>query len=105
MKNKQKIFIAFVLLVLASLFTLAADGTFSGMLRDYAAVRLENMDMPVHEQTVDIVYEHTSDLGRLTLHPVVYNNPNKTLQFDLSEAYFDFYLDSADVRIGKQKII
>lgn len=105
MRNKQKILIAYLLLILASLSALVADGTFSGMLRDYAVVRLENMDMPVHEQTVDIVYEHTSDLGRLTLHPVLYSNPNKALQFDLSEAYFDFYLDSADVRIGKQKII
>ena len=105
MRIKQKLLFYFLVLIMAGLPSLAANSAFSGMVRDYAAVRTQTMDMPVHEQTLDAFYEHTTDRGQLTLHPVVYSNPNKALQFDLAEAYFDFYLERADVRIGKQKVI
>ncbi len=105
MRIKQKLLFVFLMLIMAGLPSLAANSTFSGMVRDYAAVRTQTMDIPVHEQTLDAFYEHTTDRGQLTFHPVVYSNPNKALQFDLAEAYFDFYLKRADVRIGKQKVI
>jgi len=105
MNIRQKTFVVFLFLTLAGLPAIPANSTFSGMVRDYAAMRLESLDMSVHEQTLDAFYEHTTDMGQLTLHPVVYSNPNKALQLDLAEAYFDFYLDSADVRVGKQKVI
>ncbi len=105
MRIKQKLLFVFLVLIMAGLPSLAANSTFSGMVRDYTALRTQAMDIPVHEQTLDVFYEHTTDKGQLTFHPVVYSNPNKALQFDLAEAYFDFYLERADVRIGKQKII
>lgn len=105
MRIKQKLFFVFLVLMTAGLSSIAANSSFTGMVRDYAAVRTQTMDMPVHEQTLDAFYEHSTDMGQLTLHPVVYSNPNKALQLDLAEAYFDFYLENADVRIGKQKVI
>lgn len=91
----------------ALLFTplFAGDGVFSGMVRDYAAFRFSQTDLPVHEITADVRYEYYGDLGKLTLHPIAYSNPNKDLELSLGEAYVDFYLESTDVRIGMQKVI
>nr|WP_319474289.1 DUF1302 family protein [uncultured Sphaerochaeta sp.] len=83
----------------------AGDGVFSGMVRDYATFRFSQTDMPVHEMTADLRYDYYGGLGKLTLHPVAYSNPNEGVELDLQEAYFDFYLQDADLRVGKQKII
>ena len=59
MNKRQKTLVVFLFLVLAGLPAIPANSTFSGMVRDYAAMRLESLDMSVHEQTLDAFYEHT----------------------------------------------
>ena len=53
MRIKQKLFFVFLVLMTAGLSSIAANSSFTGMVRDYAAVRTQTMDMPVHEQTLD----------------------------------------------------
>ena len=104
MNRRTIVFIT--LLATAMLLPLfAGEGVFSGMVRDYAAFRFSHADIPVHEITADVRFEYYGDLGKLTLHPIAYSNPNKDLELSLGEAYMDFYLESTDVRIGMQKVI
>ncbi len=104
MKHKT-ILLTCIILATFLLPAVAGDGVFSGMVRDYATFRFEQADMPVHEITADLRYDYYGDLGKLTLHPVAYSNPNEGIKLDLQEAYFDFYLQDADIRVGKQKVI
>ena len=104
MKQKN-IVLASILLIVVLSPVVAGDGLFSGMVRDYATLRFDQVDMPVHEITADLKYDYYGDLGKLTLHPVAYSSPNEGVELDLHEAYFDFYLQDADLRVGKQKII
>lgn len=104
MKLKTIIFTCISLTLLLLPIT-ANDGVFSGMVRDYATFRFSQADMPIHEMTADLRYEQYGELGKLTLHAVAYSSPNKPLLFSLDEAFFDFYLQNADVRVGKQKVI
>lgn len=102
----RKILIATSLLMASLLNPLfAGEGVFSGMVRDYAAFRFSQTDIPVHEITADVRFEYFGDMGKLTLHPVAYSSPNKSLELSLGEAYMDFYLQNTDVRIGMQKVI
>lgn len=104
--NKKSTFL--LLLLISVLFApplFAGEGLFSGMVRDYASLRLEAGDIAVHEQTVDVKYEYFGDIGRLYIHPTLYSNPDEPLLFDLKEAYFDFYFSNIDLRVGKQTII
>lgn len=104
MKQKS-IVLASILLIAVLSPAVAGDGVFSGMVRDYATLRFDQTDMPVHEITADLKYDYYGDLGKLTLHPVAYSSPNEGVELDLHEAYFDFYLQDADLRVGKQKVI
>ena len=104
MKQKN-IVLASILLIVVLSPAVAGDGVFSGMVRDYATLRFDQTDMPVHEITADLKYDYYGDLGKLTLHPVAYSSPNEGVELDLHEAYFDFYLQDADLRVGKQKVI
>jgi len=104
MKQKN-IVLASILLIAVLSPAVAGDGVFSGMVRDYATLRFDQTDMPVHEITADLKYDYYGDLGKLTLHPVAYSSPNEGVELDLHEAYFDFYLQDADLRVGKQKVI
>ena len=102
----KKIRIATSLLIAFLLTPLfAGEGEFNGMVRDYAAFRFSEADMPVHEITADVRFEYYGDLGKLTLHPVAYANPNKELELSLGEAYADIYLENTDIRVGMQKVI
>jgi len=83
----------------------AGEGVFSGMVRNYAAFRFSHADIPVHEITADVRFEYYGDMGKLTLHPVAYSSPNKSLELSLGEAYMDFYLPSTDIRVGMQNVI
>jgi len=104
MKHKT-ILLTSIILATVLLPAVAGDGVFSGMVRDYATLRFDQTDMPVHEITADLKYDYYGDLGKLTLHPVAYSSPNEGVELDLHEAYFDFYLQDADLRVGKQKVI
>jgi hypothetical protein len=104
MKQKNIVLASMLLIVVLSP-AVAGDGVFSGMVRDYATLRFDQGDMPVHEITADLTYDYYGDLGKLTLHPVAYSTPNEGVALDLQEAYFDFYLQDADLRVGKQKVI
>ncbi len=102
---KHKILLSASIILTLFLFPATADGALSGMVRDYAAYRFEQTDLPVHEMTADLTYEYYTDSGKLMLHPVAYSNPNEAMQLSLEEAYFDFYLSDLDIRVGKQKVI
>ena len=104
MKQKS-IVLASILLIAVLSPAVAGDGVFSGMVRDYATMRFDQADMPEPEITADLKYDYYGDLGKLTLHPVAYSTPNEGVELDLQEAYFDFYLQDADLRVGKQKVI
>ncbi|MGM0432892.1 MAG: DUF1302 family protein, partial [Spirochaetota bacterium] len=96
----------FAAILLAVPGTVAAkDIDFRGMLRSYTGVRLSELDVAVQEQTVDISLKGWGDKTQITVNPYAYVGPDTDPEIGVREAYVDIFLDSADVRIGKQAII
>jgi hypothetical protein len=95
-----------IMLMVATLSLTAKDIEFDGMLRDYIAYTFDNSEFAVHEQTLDLTLTGWGNNTRMVVNPTIYMGDNqKTLELGIREAYMDFYMDNADIRIGKQAII
>jgi len=104
--NKTKILATLVvLLTIATLSLAAKDIEFNGMLRDYIAYTFEDSELAVHEQTLDFTLAGWGENTHMLVNPTIYMGDNKTLSLGIREAYMDFFLENADIRVGKQAII
>ncbi|MDY0287493.1 MAG: hypothetical protein RBR15_01565 [Sphaerochaeta sp.] len=104
--TKTKILIPLlVLLTITTLSLTARDMEFNGMLRDHIAYTFEDSEFAVHEQTLDLTLAGWGENTSIVVNPTIYMGDNQKLELGIREAYVDFYLEDADIRIGKQAII
>ena len=94
-----------VMLTVATLSLSAKDIEFNGMLRDYIAYTFEDSAFAVHEQTLDLTLAGWGENTHMVVNPTIYMGDNKALSLGIREAYVDFFLENADIRVGKQAII
>ena len=94
-----------IILTIATLSLSAKSIEFNGMLRDYLAYTFEDSTFAVHEQTLDLTLTGWGDNTHMVINPTIYMGDNQALQLGIREAYIDFYLENADIRVGKQAII
>ncbi|NBK20656.1 MAG: hypothetical protein EOM68_01360, partial [Spirochaetia bacterium] len=94
-----------VMLSVATLSLSAKDIEFNGMLRDYIAYTFEDSAFAVHEQTLDLTLAGWGENTHMVVNPTIYMGDNKALSLGIREAYVDFFLENADIRVGKQAII
>ncbi len=105
-QTKKKIVILLaILLSMATLSLSAKDIEFNGMLRDYLAYTFEDSEFAVHEQTLDLTITGWGENTRMVVNPTIYMGDNQALTLGIREAYIDFFLEDADIRVGKQAII
>ena len=104
--NKTKtVAILALLLSMAILSVTAKDIEFNGMLRDYIAYTFEDSEIAVHEQSLDLTITGWGENTRMVINPTIYMGDNKNLELGIREAYFDFFFENTDIRVGKQAII
>lgn len=104
--NKIKPIVVLAALFSFAILTLSAKSIeFNGMLRDYLAYTFANSEFAVHEQALDFTLTGWGEHTRLVVNPTVYMSDDKPLTLGIREAYMDFFLENADIRIGKQAII
>ena len=104
--TKTKLLVTLVIVLTITTLSLGAkDIEFNGMLRDYIAYTFEDSEFAVHEQTLDLTLTGWGENTRMVINPTIYMGDNKTLSLGIREAYIDFFLEDADIRVGKQAII
>lgn len=104
--TKTKLLVTLVIVLTITTLSLGAkDIEFNGMLRDYIAYTFEDSEFAVHEQTLDLTLTGWGENTRMVVNPTIYMGDNKTLSLGIREAYVDFFLEDADIRVGKQAII
>ncbi|MBI9094548.1 MAG: hypothetical protein JEY71_06680 [Sphaerochaeta sp.] len=104
--NKTKILTTLaVLLTVATLSLTAKDIEFNGMLRDYIAYTFVDSTFAVHEQTLDFTLAGWGENTHMVVNPTIYLDDKTKPEIGIREAYIDFYLEDADIRVGKQAII
>ncbi len=98
----------FILLVLSSTVTkiFGQDLSFTGYARNYTGLLLnDNSDFAIIQNTFNLNIEQSKDIVAYKVNPYIYQYTNRKLELGLREVYLDIYLNSADIRIGKQQII
>ncbi len=104
--TKTKLLTTLVMMLTVTSLSLGAkDIEFNGMLRDHIAYTFEDSEFAVHEQTLDLTLAGWGENTHMVVNPTIYMSENKPLSLGIREAYIDFFLEDADIRVGKQAII
>jgi len=82
----------------------AADISFTGLSQTKIALALENAVIPYYEQKVDMNIDIYKDMSHLFIQPYLSVDQDEKIEFNMREFYADFYLDTIDIRVGKQII-
>ncbi|MFA5670797.1 MAG: hypothetical protein WC967_16305, partial [Balneolaceae bacterium] len=82
----------------------SVDLDFSGMLRTYSAIAIEDASLLKNEQTFDFTVEGWKGISHFLINPYAYIGVANEPEIGIREAYVDLYFDNADLRIGKQVI-
>jgi hypothetical protein len=78
----------------------------SGYVRNYTGViASENPAFAILQNTVNLTLDYRKDKVGLKINPWLYHYPKTELEIGLREAYLDIFLNSLDIRIGKQQIM
>ncbi len=103
---KRRFFTLLISIILITGFVFADGLQITGYVRNYEGVLLnDDMDFSIVQNTLDLNFSmQTSKVG-FKVNPYIYHYSDKTIVFDLREAYLDLFFDSFDLRIGKQQII
>ncbi len=100
--------LSFVLAV-ASVNLFADDLAFTGYVRNYTGILLDNdtysSDYSNIQNTFDLKADYSSDIGLLHAEGYVYSNGDNSLTAGMRELYLDLSFNTVDLRIGKQQII
>ncbi len=110
--NKRKLILgsAFALLIMGSIGLYAQDSiSFSGYVRNYTGVLLDNSDyssdFSAVQNTFDIKADYSSDIADLHAEGYAYANADDSLTAGVRELYFDLNFNNMGLRVGKQQII
>lgn len=110
--NKRKLILgsAFALLIMGSISLYAQDSiSFSGYVRNYTGVLLDNSDyssdFSAVQNTFDVKADYSGDIADLHAEGYAYADADDSLTAGVRELYFDLYFDNMDLRVGKQQII
>ena len=86
--------------------TMAQSTRFSGYIRNYTGILLEDEhDYSIIQDTLDLRIEHSRGKVAFKANPYIYFYHDKQQEMDLRQSYMDIFLDSTDIRIGKQQIV
>jgi len=104
---KKILFIIGVFLFLQEGSVISAQSTtFTGYIRDYTGILLkDDNDIAIMQDTLDLRIEHSRGKVAFKANPYIHSYPNKDQEIGLRQAFMDIYLDSVDIRIGKQQIV
>lgn len=84
----------------------AQSTTFSGYVRNYTGILLtDDHDYAIIQDTLNLNIEHSRGKVAFKANPYINYFHNKEREIDLRQSYMDIYLDSMDIRIGKQQIV
>jgi len=84
----------------------AQSTTFTGYVRNYTGILLkDDNNYSIVQDTFDLRIEHSRGKVAFKANPYIHFFPGKDPKIDLRQSYMDIYLDSADIRIGKQQIV
>lgn len=78
----------------------------TGYVRNYSGMLLEQDNKySIVQNTFDLNFGHRRDKVSFKVNPYLYHYFDSDLDIGLRQAYLDVYLNSLDIRIGKQQII
>jgi len=106
--NKAAIFIVapLILFFLGISEVTAQSTTFTGYVRNYTGILFkDDHDYSIIQDTFDLRIEHSRSKVAFKANPYINFYHNKEQEVDLRQSYMDIYLDSTDIRIGKQQIV
>lgn len=103
MKKHRILVLTMILACSASAFAMDVD--IRGMLRSYTGLAFSDAAITANEQTVDLTLEGWGDQTRLVVNPYAYIGIGNEPEMGIREAYVDFFLDNADIRVGKQAVM
>jgi len=84
----------------------AQSTTFTGYVRNYTGILFkDDHDYSIIQDTFDLRIEHSRSKVAFKANPYINFYHNKEQEVDLRQSYMDIYLDSTDIRIGKQQIV
>ncbi len=84
----------------------AQSTTFSGYVRNYTGILLaDDNDYAILQDTFNLKIEHSRGKVAFKANPYINFFHNKERELDLRQSYMDIYLDTMDIRIGKQQIV
>lgn len=98
----------FWFLLFLSLFIIKSNAQslkWSGYVRTYAGVLLQEDNGYIIQNTFNLNSEHSMDKVAFKVNPYIYQYPKQDLDIGLREAYMDIFFNVVDIRIGKQQII
>ena len=109
MKNR-KVALNLYAIVFLLIFSIGGIHAYSieinGYVRNYTGLLLQQSNKySIVQNTLNLNIEGGSDKVAFKANPYIYQYPNETIELGLREAYLDIYLDSMDLRIGKQEVI
>lgn len=94
-----------IMILACSTPAFAMDIDIRGMLRSYTGFAFSDAAITSNEQTLDLTLEGWGDQTRLVVNPYAYIGIDNEPEIGIREAYVDFFLDNADIRVGKQAIM
>ncbi|MBN2090606.1 hypothetical protein JW964_13425 [candidate division KSB1 bacterium] len=78
----------------------------TGYVRNYVGMLSSNTnEFAIIQNTLNLNIEHSQNKVAFKVNPYIYQYPHQEMEIGLREAYMDIFLNSVDVRIGKQQII
>jgi len=107
---KMKKTIIFLSLLLSSLVFAETNIDLNGYIRNETGVLLDTdkdseFGLMKNTLNLELNYRNDDDTVGAKANPFIYYYGDNTYKMDLREIYFDIYLDSMDIRVGKQQII
>lgn len=95
-----------MLFAAASSAAAAEEIALTGYVRSYAGVLLrEDPGYSIVQNTLSLHLEQAGERIAFKAAPFLYHYPEWEIELGLREAYVDIYLDSLDLRLGRQQII
>lgn len=109
MKNR-KVVLSLYIIVFLLIFLIGGILAYSieinGYVRNYTSVLLQQSNKySIVQNTLNLNIEGSNGNVAFKANPYIYHYPNEDIDIGLREAYLDIYLDSMDLRVGKQEII
>src|SRR5690554_7933786 len=103
MKKHRILVLTMILACSASAFAMDVD--IRGMLRSYTRLAFSDAAITANEQTFDLTLLGWGDETRMVVNRYAYIGIGNEPALGTSELYVDFFLDNADIPVGKQAVM